>query len=295
MAIYRLRRLKAIQHSLASQQMFSTARSKSNLRSCIEVERKFTPTPKLLRYLDRAGDSLAVRKGPVQDRVAEALSGNTSLSSFHRLPDKSFRDTYYDINDELSKAGIWVRHRSAEILRTNKAIQFRSGRKSTTLEAKVRLGGNYANSQFHEIEGEVQIAAMLSKRLPRVKLEDLEVLTDLVTQRKSWMSLGNVHEYNSDGEMEIAVVLDKATATSVSAQMTEPLGHLIGEVEIMKQVFGGANEQEHATVRQKAAEMMDVCIKQFMLDRGHLFSTNPEPKGKLSAYFEWMQNQEFHL
>lgn len=125
------------------------------------------------------------------------------------------------------------------------------------MKAKWPIGGDHTNSRFYEIEGEVQIAALLSKRLPGIELEDLEVLTDLVTERKSWIALhaGGCRR-NTRGSAKSTLVLDKVTAAFQSARAIKPFKNLIGELEVTKQVVGGENEHEHPEIRQKAAEAM---------------------------------------
>ena len=163
---------------------------------------------------------------------------------------------------------------------------------SAKLEAKVRLGGDFADSQFHEMEGELNVRSHLDEHFSGTKMEDLVITADLTTSRKSWI----VHECDLCGrgegdrdanDLQISIVLDDVLESGQRPRASELFVHQVGEVEMTKEVIGGADEQEHQVLRRKIAEHMDVLIEAFMLRHNDLFSTSPKAMGKLGAHFEW--------
>ncbi|KAJ6553088.1 hypothetical protein B0H19DRAFT_1155602 [Mycena capillaripes] len=143
----------------------------STLVSKIEIERKFLPTRPLLHALTR---TTAVPTLP------------PSIARAHPAAVHFIRDVYYDRHDwRLAGEGLWVRRRSVVV-----------GGGSTTSstsswEAKVRVGGDFAASQFVEVEGAEAVEREMQRVLggDRVAVdnigEHLVAMCDLTTRRLS--------------------------------------------------------------------------------------------------------------
>lgn len=292
------RYLQRLGAPLLSRACLGTSSSMSKrpaLVSHIEVERKFQPTSQLKLRLRLEGKVEQCNHGlPKVENVPGGETYPQSVLRFLRLPDKLIRDTYYDLNDQLASKGIWIRSRNCAVPNSD-ALPVISRRYSAKLEAKVRLEGDYANSQFHEIEGESNIRLLLGKHLPGVKMEDLSIMAGLETHRKSWIvhqlgesTLKQEVEETSRTD-EVFIVLDGVTEPHACRNVTLPFKHQVGEVEMTREVVGGTDEQDHESMRRKEAERMDLLIEEFMIRHSDLFPRSPKPKGKLSAYFEWLE------
>ncbi|KOS20573.1 Thiamine-triphosphatase [Escovopsis weberi] len=228
----------------------------------LEVERKFR--------------SLAVRE-------LTRTAGVPPFRSLRALPATTIRDAYFDRADALCSAGAWVRRRDGR------------------WEAKIRRGGDFANSRFEEVRGARDVALCVRRILGAAHggggtsafsyagadaLSDADAAADadnnfgllpmaeFVTHRSAWFA---------DGEFRI--VLDRMD-----------FGHEVGEVELEHQLGGGAAEADllHAQGagedlgrQQRMLDGMDARIVEFM-ERYSWAFTPGEPVGKLTAYFEWM-------
>lgn len=266
-----------------------------------EVERKFLPTPKLKQYLSLPDDQKRSRDSSNQQTGIGADTSHSDLLSFHFGRKDFIRDTYYDLNDRLSKKGIWVRYRSANFSPRPGLDSLLYGKSFEKVEAKVRLGGDYTNSQFQEIEGESNIAALVNMHLPGVKLGDLEVLAELETERKSWVVLhrdGYPATFDTFLGMNLRLVLDDVTEPFQTKREGVPFKHQIGELEYTttlgsspNTIMRSANKLARTDMREYAAGEMASILAELMSERYDLFACFPVPLGKLSAYFEWKRNQ----
>ncbi|KAJ7352310.1 hypothetical protein DFH08DRAFT_84286 [Mycena albidolilacea] len=140
----------------------------SPLISKIEIERKFLPTRPLLHALTRT-------------TTVPALP--PSIARAHPATVHFIRDVYYDRHDErLAAEGVWVRRRSVIV---------GDGCSTSSWEAKVSVGGNFAASQFVEVEGAEAVEREMQRALggDRVAVdkigEHLAVMSDLTTRRLS--------------------------------------------------------------------------------------------------------------
>ena len=262
------------------------------LASHVEVERKFLPTALLEAQLDGKACGLEHR------RQSEGLAAVDALRMrplhFFRLPDMQIRDTYFDLKDVLVGKGIWVRLRTTEAVRSNRFPVVVEGNRSTDWETKVRLGGDYTNSQFTELQGKQEVQSLIAQHLPSAVETDLEVIADLDTHRKSWIVRDDSSTANCHGEIQI--VLDEATIPESaipedSATTVEPFKYQVGEVEMTRYVVG-TDQQELEEAKRQAADDMQGELDEFMMHHSVLFSTTPKPKGKLSASFEWKKGQK---
>lgn len=186
-----------------------------------------------------------------------ADAGTPHFCSLHYLGEKRFTDTYYDKNDQLSSAGLWVRQRRLK------------GAKSFW-EAKIRQGGTFNNSLFEEQTNVDAIAQRVSKIIGQDQDVSnnlgLNVLAHLETQRKSWLA-----------DEQFKIVLDSTD-----------FGHQVGEVELEKEMTPPADRSSNDEIeewKQGHLRDMDQQIEDFM-KRYHWAFQSGTPQGKLTAYFQ---------
>lgn len=202
--------------------------STSPFQCFLEVERKF---PRLaVRQLTQHG-------------------GSPAFASLRKLPPQEIHDAYYDRADKLSSLGAWVRRRNGK------------------WEAKIAMGGDYANSRFQELAGGGDVGAYVRGVLggEQAREEDsfgLSQTAEFVTARETWVVDGEFH-----------VVRDRMD-----------FGHEVGEVEL-QQVLKGEHEMPSEEAKREAMQEMDERIVAFMDKYKWAFAPG-EAKGKLTAYFE---------
>lgn len=191
----------------------------------LEVERKFVVTPASLAYL----------------RSDEARS---CFPLFKHLGKRTIHDIYYDKNDILLSRGIYVRKRNG------------------VWGVKFRVGGDFINSAFIEIEDEPRI---LEKVMKALSLADSgkpldEILcprANFVTERESW----TINKFKVDVD-------------------TTDFSHTVGEVELSRTL----PTEEMVEKEEEMRREMDEEIQLFMEAHPQLFPPGV-PIGKLSAYF----------
>ncbi|KAL8798079.1 MAG: hypothetical protein Q9182_006969 [Xanthomendoza sp. 2 TL-2023] len=158
----------------------------------LEVESKFLFKPSLVATL-------------------QSNTGNPAFRRLEALSTHSFTDSYYDHQDILSNNGIWLRQRKD------------SG--SRTLEAKVRISGNFTRSTFDEITDRDTILGLIRPYFHHLKPEmadfGLDLLAEFTTTRQ---------EFRADDEF--AIVLDYTD-----------FGHSVGEVEMMAEDEAKAHQE----------------------------------------------------
>ena len=245
----------------------------------VEVERKFLPTA----YLSAC---LAGTAGHYDNSANRGTSGGVSnVLGFYRLLDQFIRDTYYDQQDLLSKKGIWIRRHTSHDMPMVEGLTH-----GADWEAKVRIGGDYTDSKFLELQGESNIRSLVKQHLPNQTVEGLSILADLMTQRQSWTVHEPFVEQSADRCDDEAdhylIVVDEVTTPGGEHDRLE-FRHRVGEVELTRVVEGGADVATHMTTKQQAAAEIDIAVKGFMMRYKNLFPTSPRPQGKLSAYFDW--------
>ena len=183
----------------------------------LEVESKFAFKPSLVATLQSNGGLPAFRQ-------LETLGTN------------NITDTYFDTQDVLSRNGIWLRQRMDN--------------KSTILEAKIRVSGDFTRSTFEETTDQNLIRDLVRQHVPQYSEEKanlgLDVLAKFVTM---WQA------FRADDKF--AIMLDHTD-----------FGHSVGEVELMA-------EDEDAAHRE---------IDRFMA-RYPWFFEEGSIEGKLAAYF----------
>ncbi|MCJ1292751.1 hypothetical protein MMC34_004304 [Xylographa carneopallida] len=177
-------------------------------------------------------------------RIIHANSGSPRLPNLIFKGQHTFEDIYYDLDEVCFTHGVWIRKRDG------------------MWQAKIRQGGNFTNSQFDEVDGAEDVAALLQKLNvdASIKAENLGLseVARFVTQRDAW-KVADTYE----------VVVD----------ITD-FGHSVGEVEL-QQLLESDNRDDGT-----AAVQMDARIKDFMLKHSWAFPSG-KVVGKLSAYFEW--------
>ena len=200
------------------------------------------------------------------------------------------RDTYYDSGDVLAEKGIWIRFRSSSSIAPDGISS--DAPPLGKWDAKIRLGGDFIESVFAEVQGEEKMRDLLSEHLPDVRLEDLEVKADLETMRTSW-TLSETTEVNNDAAtitghgQSLSVVVDLVAAVDdINKEDGMHFTHEVGEIELTKSLATPLEGENHNENERLEMECMRAHLKRFMVQNSELFS-EMEPKGKLSAYFDW--------
>ncbi|TGJ83839.1 hypothetical protein E0Z10_g4922 [Xylaria hypoxylon] len=269
--------------------------------SKVEVERKFNLGPKFASIFL----SEDWTKPQAQGRKIYIDKESFSFTVI-RQPVEIIRDTYYDMqNGQLSQLGLWVRQRHVHVSPLDpsrqKSRQDLQAALECTLEpstgdskksrwnAKLRIGGHFNDSQFTEFDGKKIVSDQVLRITERrTKLEDLQVFTDLQTQRFSWEVTQLADGTTPSAKMTI--VVDEVTEAHASKGRSDKSAftHTIGEVELFKEfVTEGNDRAEHEAERKKVADHRMWELKEFMLAHPDLFATTPKPIGKLTAYDTW--------
>ncbi|KAJ6460255.1 hypothetical protein C8R45DRAFT_1221124 [Mycena sanguinolenta] len=288
----------------------------STFTSRIEIERKFHPTRILLNALTRPTPTAPNPSLPAS--IAEIVPADVHF----------VRDVYYDKPDgRFVKAGVWVRRRSlffpADLSGPTWSLFPEKDTETSSWEAKVRVGGDFAASQFVEVQGaeavEEELLRVLGRTSGRVDLDksdrDLEVMCDLTTRR-----LGGTLLLNKVDDVDAAktdagpldrptLVIDQVVATpqadfsSARAELeristdigssSSPAAffHQIGELEVMEDVLthDAIDEEVHLKHRKHIASTCASQLEAFMRAHSALFPMEPKPTGKLEAYFRWAE------
>ena len=256
--------------------------------SHLEVERKFQPTASLKAYLHGNGKDL--ESFMLHNELPTPRSYYDQTLSFVRLPDKLICDAYFDLDGVLASKGIWVRNRTSRAVGNEDLPLVAVSKEVSNLEAKVRLAGDYADSQFLELEGESSIRDLLQQRVPETRLEGLKISADLKTHRKTWIIHETPKWQNAERKPEIRIDLDDVTTSIAPSNGYVGLKHEVGELEMTTEVIGGADEAEHMKTRLRVSADMHMALQEFMTRHKTLFTSTVKPKGKLEAYFDWQKN-----
>ena len=152
-------------------------------------------------------------------------------------------------------------------------------------EAKIRLDGDYTESAFEELEGEVSVQSLLQNNVPGMQLEHLSVTVDLSTHRKTWV-ITESKDDNVQQHDEIRVDLDE---TRFGSAAKDQFIHEVGELELTRdmEVVEAEAKAKSVHARIEARTAMKKTLDEFVARHAALFVCSPKPKGKLSAYFEW--------
>ncbi|KAI0508317.1 hypothetical protein F5B22DRAFT_426108 [Xylaria bambusicola] len=279
--------------------------------SKVEVERKFNLGPKFVSVF------LSEEWAHSQARYRQVYNNQSGGPSFTvvKQPGQIIRDIYYDTqNEQLSALGLWVRQRHVRYFPLSSSQEMNDNcceaatkPGSATVEdhshkaqwnAKLRFGGHFNDSEFVEIDGEKNVSdEVLRITGSKTRLEDLQVVTDLQTKRRSW----EVSQL-ADGttpSAKMTIVMDDVTEAEAEAEAMSKNGglgrsaftHTIGEVELFQEFTTvGKDMEEHETERKKIAALRMEELKEFMLANTSLFAMTPRPIGKLTAYDTWKRS-----
>ncbi|KAJ7621754.1 hypothetical protein DFH06DRAFT_1341081 [Mycena polygramma] len=260
------------------------------LTSKIEIERKFLPTRSLLHALTRTTASPSLPR---------------SIARAHPTAVHFIRDVYYDRPDwRLAAEGLWVRRRSV--------IFGGAGTSTSSWEAKVRVGGDFAASQFVEVEGAEAVERELQRALGGGHVavdsigQHLDTKCDLTTRRLSGelelrceeeqglknltVAIDQVVETTGDDFTAARAMLERMVASDSGVQSSpDRFFHEIGELELMEEVRTEVGE--HETRRKAVAAARATQLETFMRAHSALFPMTPRPRGKLDAYFTWREKR----
>ncbi|TKA31671.1 hypothetical protein B0A50_01749 [Salinomyces thailandicus] len=269
--------------SLPPPGLFSFASHSSKPRTHLEVEHKFVPTAAFMRCLVDGAQEEAEPSLPYDHAsTSSALKGLVVT----RLRDRQIRDTYLDADGKLVCQGIWVRRRAQEDCgRETACVPLQDGQGKESWQAKVRLSGDFVDSQFEEIEGQGQVTKAVQRHLPQVTLMDLTPSADLQTYRRTWHLQ---EEEGGDTAVSVMVVLDKVSTyegTKEASSDSAPFSHQIGEIELSTE----ADSSTPAKQKQLLVQDMRRTLHAFMQRHPSLFLGKHQPLGKLSAYFAWLK------
>lgn len=273
----------------------------------VEVERKFNPGPQFRDAFPPFHMAMSRRREFRHQPLVGRHEGPSFTVSCQ--PWRIIRDTYYDtVDGHLAKLGLWVRRRQNDVpseFVTHRLNPNQDGpdcgqspAPATHIDpdperewnAKLRLAGHFNDSQFAEIYGERDV----SKEVLRItdntlKLEDLHVVADLQTRRSNW----EIKQLpgGTAPSARMTVVLDtvsEAPASPNSTPGTPRFSHTIGEVELFGSVkTEDKDSAEHDAYRKEISAQWMEELEGFMEAYPTVFSTNPKPLGKLSAYYGW--------
>ncbi|KAI1089826.1 hypothetical protein F5B19DRAFT_465628 [Rostrohypoxylon terebratum] len=256
----------------------ATTAALKRIASNVEVERKFNRGPKFTSLFTHNIGQLQKAPFVVRDH-----------------PGQLIRDTYYDTEDgHLDKMGVYVRQRSVRPLSSLNPTQHNNGagdRADSEWNAKVRIGGHYSNSQFIEYDGRANVTREVQRiKGEKAKLEDLKVVSDLNTRRSEWEITHLADGKAPKSKMTVVIddVVEAQGGTGEDGTDRAGFSHIVGEVEFFQElVTEDKNEEEHAALRKEVGGKLMKELEEFMLAHPDLFSTDPKPIGKLSAYETW--------
>ncbi|OTA57682.1 hypothetical protein K449DRAFT_132985 [Hypoxylon sp. EC38] len=261
----------------------ATASMLKRIVSNVEVERKFNPGPKFASLL--ASSTRTSTQGQHQEHINHDERLPFSVINH---PGQLIRDTYYDTKDDhLCTLGLWVRQRNINILPLNSTLPITDHKDNTEWNAKVRLGGHFRNSQFVEYDGKKKVSEeVLRITNSKMRLEDLQVASDLQSRRTEWEVLRLADGKAPSAKMTI--VVDEVTEAGKENVDESAFNHTIGEVELFQEfVTEEKDDAEHEALRKEIAVQRMKELEEFMLAHPDIFSTDPKPIGKLSAYETW--------
>jgi hypothetical protein len=116
------------------------------ITSKLEIERKFVPTPLLLKYASENSNNEILTLPPAAFTAEDRTSSHVVLS---RLPRKRVTDKYFDRAGALESKGIWVRWRREQTTAHdgNGAETSSASGADGFWEAKIKQGGLILASQ----------------------------------------------------------------------------------------------------------------------------------------------------
>ncbi|XDG06255.1 hypothetical protein ABKA04_005870 [Annulohypoxylon sp. FPYF3050] len=257
--------------------MKATAAALKRITSNVEVERKFNPGTKFASLFTNNPGHL--EKAPF---------------TLHMHPGQLIRDTYYDtIDGHLEKMGVWVRQRSISPLSLNPtgSTDGMADRAGSEWNAKVRIGGHYNNSQFIEYDGLSDVTREVQRVSDaKIELKDLLITSDLNTRRTEWEITKLAGDKAPSAQMTVVIddIVEAQPKTGEDGIDAPVFNHIVGEVEFFEElVTEDKGEAEHKALSKEIGAQRMKELEDFMTAHPELFSTEPKPVGKLSAYEAW--------
>ncbi|KAK4626658.1 hypothetical protein CLAFUW4_04726 [Fulvia fulva] len=269
----------------AQERMLSHMVELSPQKTQLEVESKFNVTPLLRSHLDGTYEQL---------HIPAATSAR--LLGFTRQPDTLISDQYFDLDDALTSKGIWVRRRTERTLSSQRFPLPLQGDDSAQWGAKVKVGGDYQSSQFEELVGKEAVMDLVKQHVSNVS--SLRKAAYINTFREAWAVREHVERAIADQGQRMSIVIDRSTAGDAVASLSQQeleFQHVVGEVELTRDLDLGQDEERNAVAKQAATAIMKTELDSFMERHSSLFPTQPVPVGKLSAYFAWRKQTKDHL
>ena len=125
----------------------------------LEIERKFVPTPLLLKY---------AQGNPRNETIIPPSSkpnDNLPRVVLSRLPHKRVTDKYFDSNGHLESQGIWVRWRREQTTSHDGTdAAWNAGSAADGFwEAKIKQDGDFVNSRFSEVRGREAVEGFMAE------------------------------------------------------------------------------------------------------------------------------------
>lgn len=249
----------------------------------LEVERKFKPTPESIQLLRRN-------------------FGVPPFQLFWYRGSKKIHDIYFDIFDHHSRDKT---HKPGTGILMSHGVYVRL--RNWEWQAKLRVDGNFTQSQFVELRGEKAVGDAIAKTL---RLADFRSEGEAkVPMTKLWsgtFTCGSINAIEECNDMEGYFGLDKsrvhplqkvAEFTSVREEWDldcfrvvidkADFGWCVGEVELCESVKVVDGDEESV---KKKGEQMDEEIRDF-LGRYKWAFPRGEVEGKLSAWFRLKAEQ----
>jgi hypothetical protein len=280
----------------------STSTKKSlltrTLTSKLEIERKFVPTPLLLKYALENSDNETLTLPP------PTSANKTTLppAILSRLPRKRVTDKYFDRNSALESKGIWVRWRREQTTAHDgkDAATSKDGAADGFWEAKIKQGGDFVNSRFTEVRGRDAVEELMREAGFCDSVYDLRYELGFMADRASWtvkeFGAGQQEGGAGDDAAAMTLVLDSMLASLEGADGSHPkyMQHRVGELELEKTIVTGIAttnfESNNAPVidltSASESNAMNTHLEEFMAAYPTVFAGEGTPKGKLTAYID---------
>jgi hypothetical protein len=272
------------------------------LTSKLEIERKFVPTPLLIKYALENPKNETLTLPPSKFSTTD----NTSLPriTLSRLPRKRVTDKYFDRNGVLESKGIWVRWRREQTTAHDgkDAATSKESGADGFWEAKIKQGGDFVNSRFTEVRGRDAVEELMAEAGVCDSVYDLRYELGFMADRVSWavkeFGHGQQESGAGDDAAAMTLVLDSILASLEGTDGSHPkyMQHRVGELELEKTIVTdittGNFEIKNVPVpvtdltSASESEKMNTHLEEFMAAYPSIFAGEGTPKGKLTAYID---------
>jgi len=283
------------------------------LTSKLEIERKFVPTPLLLK---------CALENPRNETIllpSSKPNNNLPRVVLSRIPRKRVTDKYFDRNGQLESKGIWVRWRREQLTAHDGKDAATANGTDGYWEAKIKQGGNFVNSRFSEVRGREAVEGLMAEAGVGNSVYDLRFELGFMADRFSWAvkEFGSGQEGDGgegDDAAALTLVLDSMLASLEGLDGSHPkyMQHKVGELEFEKTIKTDiattaitdnsesedmtaitdadspftATKNKHTTTCTSESNVMNAHLEAFMSAHPELFAGEGTPKGKLTAYID---------